>query len=285
MRRVMRSIERCAGGDSPLMLVGARGTGKKLAARTIHYSSSRAGEPFIPVDLSAIPDEQAEQELFGGSDRGAGGLLAAARAGTLYLENVERATRSLQDALTPMLEASSAPRLIGASTEAVSSLARRGALREDLLRRLTATVIEIPPLRDRGDDVLALAAHFSLQAASRAGRATPRFSDEAARVLRDYAWPGQVSELQSLVEQLILTGRDTVDVTDLPASMRFSVLREQAVLRPLAEVEREHIEAVMAAVGGNRSRAAEILGINRKTLREKMKAKTASDGDPDGETE
>ncbi len=133
--------------------------------------------------------------------------------------------------------------------------------------------------------MLALAAHFASQAAQRADRTAPRFSDEAIAVLRSYAWPGQVAELQSLIESLILAGSSIVDVTDLPQAMRFSALRERAVLRPLAEVELEHIENVMAAVGGNRSRAAEILGINRKTLREKMKQRTSGDGDPEADSD
>jgi two-component system, NtrC family, response regulator HydG len=288
MRRVIRAIERCAAGDMPVFLVGARGTGKKLTARTIHYSSRRAGEPFIPVDLSAIPDEQAERELFGASSSGRGGLLAAARSGTIYLENVERATPSLQESLARSLAAGdghAGPRPISASVELVLALAKRSALREDLLRALSSVVVEMPALRDRGDDVLALAAHFAAQAAARLGRAAPQLSDEVIQVFRSHAWPGQVSELQGVIEQLVLAGKPSIDVTDLPAALRYSVLRERAVLRSLAEVEREHIENVMAAVGGNRSRAAEILGINRKTLREKMKTRASGEGDPEGEAE
>jgi DNA-binding NtrC family response regulator len=299
MRRVARAIVRCAASDAPLLIIGPCGSGKKLAARTVHYSSSRASEPFIPVDLAAIPDERAEHELFGKANGAHGGLFAAVRAGTLFLDNLERATASLQDALAQIaaeatrrsrrasaiageatpegrterqrIAAPGAPRLIGASPESINSLARRGTLQANLLHYLTAATIEMPALSDRGDDVLALAAHFASQAAARAGRPVPRFTDQAIAVLRSHAWPGQVSELHALVETLVLSGSSSVDVTDLPPAMRFSAVRERALHRPLAEVELEHIENVVAAVGGNRARAAEILRIDRKTLRGKMR--------------
>jgi len=282
IRRTLRGIARSAKTESPVLIVGASGTGKELAARTIHYSGCRVSEPFVPVDLASIPAEQAECEVFGRKvDRPSGGLFQAALAGTLYLEHVEHAPPALQTALAQVLGNPSEhihPRIIASASEALAALVKRGTFREDLFHRLSITTLEVPPLRERGDDILALTRHFARQAAARAGRAVPRFSDQAIQVLRMYSWPGNVRELQSVVEQLVLLGgAEGIDVTDLPALMRFSVLRDRAVLRPLGEVELEHIEKVIAAVGGNRARAAEILDIDPKTLREKMKRVTLTE--------
>jgi DNA-binding NtrC family response regulator len=151
-------------------------------------------------------------------------------------------------------------------------LVTRGAFREDLFYRLHVVVIDLPPLRDRRDDILLLMRHFLERFATQSGRPAPRLTDRAIEALRAYPWPGNVRELQNLLQRLtILTDGDQIDVTALPAAMRFAVPRERGLQRTLAEVEREHIEAVLASVGGNKSRAAEILGINRKSLREKLK--------------
>ncbi|HEY3358585.1 MAG TPA: sigma-54 dependent transcriptional regulator [Polyangia bacterium] len=283
MRRVRRAIERCAATDSPVLVAGARGTGKELVARAIHYAGARAGGAFITADLAAIPPADAAREVLGPAGDASGGLAGAARGGTLYLAQLDRAAPDLQAGLARLLDAPAGPagpRLIGATGEAPAALAKRPDLRGDLWRRLAAAAVELPPLRERGDDLLQLAAHFAAAAARGANRPVPRFSDRAIAALRSYAWPGNVDELQSVVEHLVLAGGTAdVDATDLPALMRFSVLRDRAVLRPLCEVEREHIEHVISAVDGNRSRAAEILGIDRKTLREKLRRGPAGTGD------
>jgi two-component system, NtrC family, response regulator HydG len=286
IRRILRRIERSARTESPVLIIGASGTGKELVARTIHYSSCRTNESFVPADLALIPTEQAECEVFGHKvDGPSGGLFRAAMVGTLYLKHLEYAPPALQATLAQVLGNTSDgihPRIIASSIEAPAALLKRGIFREDLFHRLSITTIEIPTLRERGDDILALTRHFAIQTATRSGRAVPRFSDQAIQVLRMYSWPGNVRELQNVVEQLvILCGSEDIDVTDLPAMMRFSVLRDRAVLRPLSEVELEHIEKVIAAVDGNRARAAEILGIDRKTLREKMKHVTPTKKKPD----
>jgi DNA-binding NtrC family response regulator len=275
MRRVRRAVERCAVADVPVLVVGGPGTGKELVARTIHYGGARANGPFVSADLSSIPPAESVAELVGPAGDGSGGLYRAAREGTLHLDHLDRADPTLQAVLARVLESpgdAARPRLIAASGEPPAALARRPGFRRDLLHRLAGATIELPPLRERGDDLLALAAHFAAAAAARAGRPVPRFSDRAIEALRGYAWPGNVRELMSVIEHLVLAaGPAGVDATDFPAPMRFSVLRDVAVLRPLAEVEREHIENVVAAVGGNRSRAAEILGIDRKTLRDRLR--------------
>jgi DNA-binding NtrC family response regulator len=139
--------------------------------------------------------------------------------------------------------------------------------------RLNVIGIAIPPLRDRGDDVLKLIQHFASRFAAEFDKPAMQFSDRALEVLRNYYWPGNVRELQNVVQRLVLmTDGDIIDAPDLPPLMRFSALRDSGFNRTLAEVEAEHIRNVLANVGGNKTRAAEVLGIDRKTLREKLKA-------------
>ena len=130
----------------------------------------------------------------------------------------------------------------------------------------------MPPLRDRGDDIVTLVSHFASQFAEEVGRSVPRFTDKALQVLKNYHWPGNVRELENLIHRtLVMTDGDQIDLPDLPDTMRFSAGREAGLDRSLAEVENEHIRNVLASVDGNKTRAAEVLGIDRKTLRGKLK--------------
>jgi two-component system response regulator HydG len=139
--------------------------------------------------------------------------------------------------------------------------------------------IAIPPLQDRGDDILLLARHFARKYSEEREKKEPRFSEKALEMLRDYAWPGNVRELENVVHRLVvMTDSDLIDVPDLPELMRHTRVRETGLQRTLAEVEADHIRNVLASVRGNKTRAAEILGIDRKTLREKMKRLEASRG-------
>jgi DNA-binding NtrC family response regulator len=161
---------------------------------------------------------------------------------------------------------------VAATNKDLSMMVSKGQFREDLYFRLNVICIPLPPLRDRGDDVLLLVQHFADKFAHELGRTTPRFSDEALSVLRNYHWPGNVRELENVIQRLVvMTEGDLVEVADLPSLMHFSALRAPGFDRTLAEVEVEYIRNVLASVDGNRTRAAQILGIDRKTLREKLK--------------
>lgn len=163
-------------------------------------------------------------------------------------------------------------RVIAATNKDLHALVKKGLFREDLYFRLNVIRLTIPPLRDRGDDIILLARHFAAKYAVECGRPVPAFSDSALRTLRDYAWPGNVRELENVIHRLVVMGEgERIDVPDLPELMRFSALRGESPYRTLAEIEAEHIRRVMGIVGGNRTRAAEILGVDRKTLREKLK--------------
>ncbi|HOZ08704.1 MAG TPA: helix-turn-helix domain-containing protein, partial [candidate division Zixibacteria bacterium] len=162
--------------------------------------------------------------------------------------------------------------IVAATNKDLEVLVGKDLFREDLFFRLSVITIAVPPLRERGDDVLVLARHFAEKFAGEQGRTTPRLSDGAIEVFRTYNWPGNVRELENVVRRLVvMSDRDVVDIPDLPALMRYSAPKEGGVARRLAEVEGEYIRNVLARVGGNKTKAAEILGIDRKTLREKLK--------------
>jgi two-component system, NtrC family, response regulator HydG len=273
MHRLRRLLDRVAGMDSPVLLLGESGVGRQTVARALHYGGRRAAHSFVFTSVAAMAAEHQESEIFGRSDAAAtgGGLLGAARGGSLVLGEVAALTLEAQAHLATLL-APPETRLLATSCRDLQALVERGLFRKDLFYRLSVSTLSVPPLRERGDDILELAGWFARRVASEAGRPMPQFSDRAALALRSYSWPGNVRELESVVERLVLTAETpTIDAVDLPALMRFSALRQSSTPRTLAEVEAEHIAAVLAQVGGNRSRAAEILGIDRKTLREKVR--------------
>ncbi|MCK5019078.1 MAG: sigma-54-dependent Fis family transcriptional regulator, partial [Candidatus Peribacteraceae bacterium] len=162
-------------------------------------------------------------------------------------------------------------RIIAATNKDLFSLVKKEAFREDLYFRLNVITIDIPPLRERGDDILLLINHFSSKFAEECGKPTPRFTDKALEVLMNYNWPGNVRELENVIQRLIIMAEgDLIEVPDLPSLMRFSALNETGFNRTLAEVEAEYIRNVLASVSGNKTHAAKILGIDRKTLRKKL---------------
>ena len=269
--------------------MGERGTGKELVARAVHYASARAEAPLVPVHLSGIPPDRVESELFGwarlhDSPPAAPGLFPAAAGGSVLVEDVAEADPSLQVRLLRLLEeglvfpagsrqgARLDVRVLAATRHDLGAMVKAGTFRQDLHERLGGITVEVPPLRERGDDLLLLTRHFMERFAMEANRRVPTLSDRAVQVLTGHGWPGNVRELENSIQRLVFGADDDVlDVADLPALLRFSAPRDRHALRSLADVEGEHIRAVVQGVDGNLTRAAEILGINRKTLREKMK--------------
>ena len=292
MQKVFSGIAKVAPTPATVLITGESGTGKELAARAIHYSSPRASAPFIPVSCAAIPEGLLESELFGhvkGAFTGAAetraGFFQTADGGTLFLDEISsiplttqvKLLRVLQDREVCMI-GSARPRtvdvrILAATNKDLLQLVEKEVFREDLYFRLNVLTIDLPPLRDRNDDVLLLVRHFAAMFAKEAGKPVPHFSGQALEVLRNHHWPGNVRELENVVHRLVvMSDCERIDVPDLPSLMRFSALRQTRFDRTLAEVEAEYIRNVVASVGGNRTRAAEILGIDRKTLREKLKA-------------
>jgi len=291
MQKVFGAISKAAPTAVTVLITGESGTGKELVARAIHYGSPRSSSPFVPVNCAAIPETLIESELFGyvkGAFTGAAGTRAGffqtADGGTIFLDEISATSQSMQVRLLRVLQehevclvgsTRSQPvdiRVVAATNKDLPTLIRKELFREDLYFRLNVITIDLPPLRERGDDVLLLIGHFAGRFAAELGKPIPSFSDRALQVLQRYRWPGNVRELENVVQRLVvMADGDSVDVPDLPSLMRFSALEKSGFDRPLAEVEFEYIRIVLASVDGNRTRAAEILGIDRKTLREKLK--------------
>lgn len=266
-------------------------TGKELVARAIHYSSKRASAPFVPVNCGAIPEKLLESELFGhvkgaftGANESRAGFFQTADGGTILLDEVNEMSpaiqvkllRVLQDKQVGMVGARKTQRIdvriIASSNKDLRGLTNKGVFREDLFFRLNVITITVPPLRERPEDIALLITHFACKFADEIGKNPPVFSDEVLQTFMGYAWPGNIRELENLIQRLIvITDGQKVEIPDLPSVMRFSVMPGSVPFRPLAEEETAYIRTVLASVSGNKSRAAEILRIDRKTLRDKLK--------------
>jgi DNA-binding NtrC family response regulator len=291
MHKVYKSIAKAASTSATVLICGESGTGKELVARAIHYSSPRASSPFVPINCAAIPEQLFESELFGhikGAFTGAGesraGFFQTADGGTIFLDEIGEMSLSLQVKLLRVLQDKEVfmvgssrsrkvdVRILAATNMDLPSLVKKGSFRQDLFFRVSVLTITAPPLRDREDDILLLARHFTRKFSEEADRSVLRFSDKALRVFKSYSWPGNVRELENAIQHVVvMTDGDLIDVLDLPSPMRFSALRGIGLDRTMAEVEGEYIRNVLASVEGNKSKAAKILGIDRKTLREKLK--------------
>jgi DNA-binding NtrC family response regulator len=291
MTPVFRAIAKAAATSATVFISGESGTGKELVARAIHYSGPHASAPFVAVNCGAIPESLLEAELFGfvkgaftGAVESRAGFFQTADGGTIFLDEISETSPAMQVKLLRVLQDKEVcmvgmtrprkvdVRIVASTNRAPETLVAKGILREDLFYRLNVVPISIPPLRERGDDALLLAHHFARRFAEEAGRAEPAFTAQALRALAEYSWPGNVRELENVVQSaVVMTEGDTIDVTDLPSLLRFQAPREAGGGQTLAEVEARHIRRVLAGCGGNRTRAATVLGIDRKTLREKLK--------------
>ena len=297
MRAVHDLLDRIADSTATVLVTGESGTGKEVVARALHDAGSRRSGPFVAVNCSAVPEALLESELFGHA-RGAftdaraprTGLLLQAHGGTLLLDEIGDMPLSLQPKLLRALQERTVRpvggdaevpfdvRVVSTTNRDLRALIEAGRFREDLYFRLDVIHVTLPPLRARGGDVLQLAQHFVAVHAARAGKPVTGISPVAAERLLAYPWPGNVRELQNCIERAIaLTRRAEIDVEDLPETVR-SFTRSHVLvaaddpseLVPLEEVERRYVLRVVEAAGGNKSLAAQILGITRKTLYRKL---------------
>ena len=291
MQEVFDAIRKVSSTNATILVSGESGTGKELVARAIHYHGPRASYPFVPVNCGSIPEDLIESELFGhlkGTFTGAtdtrGGFFHTADRGTIFLDEISNTSTSMQIKLLRVLQDKEVymvgskksqkvdVRVIAATNVDLSELVKRNKFREDLYYRLNVLTVTLPPLRERGDDILLLIQYFIKKFAREASKQIPHLSDNAIQVLRDYHWFGNVRELQNIIQRLVIMSEEQViDVPDLPSFMRFSALKEKGIKRTLEEIENEYILNVLADVNDNKTHAAEILGIDRKTLREKLK--------------
>jgi len=291
MKKIFNTIPKAAAITATVLITGESGTGKELIARAIHYTSQRASAPFVPINCGGIPESLLESELFGyvkgaftGATESRAGFFQTADGGTIFLDEISNTGLQMQAKLLRVLQekevymvGSNRPRkvdvrILAATNKDLFSLVKKGLFREDLYYRLNVISLNLPPLRERDNDVLLLTQNFADKFASEFGKPAPKFSERALEVLQKYHWPGNVRELENVVQRLVvMCDEEVVDVPDLPTFMRSSAWYGTDVNRTLAEVEASHIRYVLAATNGNKTRAAEILGIDRKTLREKMK--------------
>jgi DNA-binding NtrC family response regulator len=304
MRELFDHIALAARSASTVLIIGESGTGKELVARAVHELSGREGA-FIPVNCAAIPAELLESELFGhtgsaftGAKQPRAGLIEASDGGTLFLDEVGELPQPLQPKLLRSLH-EGAVRRVGANIEKSVDLRvvaatnrdleqdlRDRRFREDLFWRLNVIRLEVPPLRERSFDIPLLVEHFVNKATEAAKKPSLDVSSEALAILTAYSWPGNVRELENAIERAVAFARGTeITPEALPERVRTSGGASALIARSveqnltLRELEREYILEVLRRAGGNKSRAAELLGLDRKTLYRRLDEYRADGGD------
>jgi DNA-binding NtrC family response regulator len=296
MGEVLEIVGQIADSAASILLAGESGTGKELIARALHFRSHRQQAPFVPVNCAAIPDNLLESELFGhvkgaftDARQSKTGLFQAARGGTLFLDEVGEMPLMLQAKLLRVIEdkrvrpvgaTEETPvdvRIVSATNADLEGAISAGKFRIDLYYRLATVTLVLPPLRDRPEDIVPLVKHFLARVSTEAGRPLAEIDAEAMACLTHYQWPGNIRELQNAISRaVILCRNDRITRADLPAKVAGgetqSVTVEDAVNRRLTidQLEREYARAILASVGGNKSEAAAVLGIDRKTLYRKL---------------
>jgi two-component system response regulator HydG len=288
MREVLGIVERVAPTDSAVLILGESGTGKELVARDIHERSQRAARPFVPIHCGALPREVLESELFGhekGAFTGATatkpGLIELADGGTLFLDEIGEMEPESQVRLLRVLESGmffrvggTRPRrvdvrLVAATNRDLAEAMRRGEFRQDLYYRINTITIQLPPLRERPDDVPLLARHF---VETHVAYGAKRLSAGALAAIEAYSWPGNVRELLHAIERAaILSKGEEIQAADLPPEIAgLTPARVSPAGGSLEAMERQHIVATLREVGGHRGKAAALLAIDPKTLYRKM---------------
>jgi DNA-binding NtrC family response regulator len=304
MQEVFSLITKVASSNASILIQGESGTGKELVARAIHYNSRRKEGPFIAVNCAAIPKELMESELFGhvkGSFTGAiadkKGKFELADGGSIFLDEIADLDISLQAKILRALQerefervGGTQPirvniRLIAATNKDLSRAMKEGTFREDLFYRLSVIPLRIPPLRERKEDIPVLAEHFLKRYAQENEKEIKGISPQAMQALLAYDWPGNVRELENCMERAVVMAEvDRIRLADLPLALQNGQVEEEPTPqegsrnlislqlgRTLREVEREYILRTLKEMGGNRTRAAEVLGISVRGLRDKLK--------------
>ncbi len=299
MRRALHVVDKVARHTSPVLVTGASGTGKELIARLIHNESLRADGPFVPVNCGGIPEQLLESEFFGvvrgaftGADRDKAGLFEAAHGGSLFLDEVGELPVSLQVKLLRALQEGEIRRLgstetnifdvriISATNQDLEEKVELGEFRQDLYYRLAVVPIHLPQLRHRKEEIPELTKHILDVQSGRLGITVEGIEPEAMEVLLDYAWPGNIRELENVLERaLVLTEGPTLTLKDLPEAVRrpapegagLSVDGDDlSVKRQGARLEKHLIELALDRTGGNKTQAAELLDLSPRALRYKI---------------
>ena len=289
-KKVTNIIERVKDNKATVIVTGESGTGKELVARAIHYSGKFSREPFIAVNCAAIPENLQEAELFGymkgaftGANENRNGFFQAAKGGTLFLDEIGTASLAVQTKLLRALQEKEITRvgsqkvekvdirIIAATNANLREEIKNNTFREDLYYRLTVVEINVPPLRERKSDIALLTDKFLRKYGIEFKDRLLRISPEALQILQRYNWPGNIRELENIIQRAVIMSDGIVDVKDLPDFLKYQIDFSDNELRPLREIEREYVQRVLNHTDGNKTKAAEILQIDRKTLREKLK--------------
>jgi len=282
-------IERVKNNKATVLIQGESGTGKELIARAIHFKGAFASNPFVAVNCGGISENLMESELFGyekGAFTGANetkiGLFQAANGGTIFLDEIgtaplavqTRLLRVLQEKEVTMIGSQKAQkidvRIISATNNDLYGMVQKGSFREDLYYRLNVVSIETKPLRERKNDIYPLITMFLKKHGAEYGKPNCTISDKAIEILVRHSWPGNVRELENIVQRMIIMSDSEIDVSDIPDYLKYQHPTEGDLLKTLKDIEKEHILKVLHAVGDNKTKAAEILQIDRKTLRQKL---------------
>jgi DNA-binding NtrC family response regulator len=298
MRKLIDRLQRVADTETSILITGETGTGKELVAQALHRRSRRQKGPFVAVNCAALPDALLESELFGhksGAFTDAKterkGLFFQANGGTLFFDEIGDFPLTLQPKLLRSLEERRVrpiggtselafdARIIAATNRDIETAVEENRFREDLYYRINVIQIDLPPLRERGTDILLLAQHFVEQFAIRSDKQIAGISNSASEKLLNYTWPGNIRELRNIIERaVVLTQYEKISVDDLPEKIRNYKISQFLVgsdnpseLVPIQEVEHRYILHVLKTVGGNKTLAARVLGLDRKTLYRKLK--------------
>ncbi|GER60705.1 sigma-54-dependent transcriptional regulator [Patiriisocius marinus] len=289
INNVIQIIERVKNNKATIFIKGESGTGKELVARAIHYQGKFSRAPFIAVNCGGIPENLLESELFGytkgaftGADKNRDGFFQAANGGTIFLDEIGNASTAVQSRLLRVLQekevlkvGSQKPekldvRIIAATNSDLKEMINKGTFREDLYYRLTVVEIEVAPLRNRKDDIPLLVEKFLFKYGVEFKDRFVKITPEASAVLQRYDWPGNIRELENVIQRSVIMCDKVVDVSHLPDALKFTIDFPKEELLPLKEIEKKYIQKVLNATNNNKTKAAEILGIDRKTIRLKL---------------
>lgn len=296
MQKLFARLKKVAGTDSTILVLGESGTGKELVARAIHFNGHRKDKPFIPVNCAAIPESLLEGELFGhvkgaftGAIRDKIGKFEAANGGTIFLDEIGIMPMHLQTKLLRALQEQEIERIgstrsikldvrvISATNLDLEKEVKKGNFREDLFYRLNVIPVVLPPLRERREDILPLVRHFIEKNCTEMKRPRMTISNEALHILESYSWPGNVRQLENMVERIVALSEDErIMLSDIPGNIKDEVLTtvsEQGVdlVKTVNEIEKKMICDALALAKGVKAKAAGMLGLNRTTLVEKMR--------------
>ncbi|MEJ4088271.1 sigma-54 dependent transcriptional regulator [Galbibacter orientalis] len=282
-------IERVKDIKATVLIQGESGTGKELIARAIHYNGKYARAPFIAVNCGAIPENLLEAELFGyekgaftGANESRNGFFQAANGGTIFLDEIGNASAKVQNSLLRVLQekeiikvgAQKAQpidiRVVAATNSNLLELVTQDKFRQDLFYRLAVVEIKAPPLRNRKKDIPLLVDKFVMKYGLEYKDRFLKVSPEALDLLLRYSWPGNIRELENCIQRAVIMSDKSIELSHIPDALKYQIDFPEEALVSLAEMEKKYIKKVLDTVGNNKTKAAEILGIDRKTLRNKM---------------